>query len=244
MPVSRKLGSSLLRQASERQISCLRWVPGAAFRNPWKPDPPCLSGFLPHDLVMGRVSCVGSQHAASDSVDLAQEQVPRRSWCCCSKITLLETSLVVQCLGLCASTAGVMVQFLVRELRSHMPHSQRNKAKATTITFLKNAFHFHWFFFFLTCDCCYNLEIQMCVPVCVCVCRHMCHFLSPYYVGQFVHFITFLLLTKWFRDSKETEAERGLKSPLKWEEELKSRHRSLLLLVSRAWLRYMFFHIF
>ena len=53
LPVSQKLGSSLLKQASERQISSLRWEPGAAFLNPWKPDLPCLSGFLPHDLVMG-----------------------------------------------------------------------------------------------------------------------------------------------------------------------------------------------
>ena len=60
-PVSQKLGSSLLRQASERQISSLRWAPGAAFRNPWKPDPPCPSGFLPHDLVMGGISCAGSR---------------------------------------------------------------------------------------------------------------------------------------------------------------------------------------
>ena len=61
LSVSQKLGSSLLRQASERQISSLRWAPGAAFRNPWKPDLPCPSGFLPHGLVMGRVSCVGSR---------------------------------------------------------------------------------------------------------------------------------------------------------------------------------------
>ena len=46
LPVSQKLGSSLLKQASERQISSLRWALGAAFWNPWKPDPPCLSGFL------------------------------------------------------------------------------------------------------------------------------------------------------------------------------------------------------
>ena len=45
LPVSEILGSSPLRQASENQIS-LRWAPGAAFWNPWKPDLPCLSGFL------------------------------------------------------------------------------------------------------------------------------------------------------------------------------------------------------
>ena len=44
--MSQKLGSSLLKQASERQISSLRWAPGATFRNPWDPDPPCSSGFL------------------------------------------------------------------------------------------------------------------------------------------------------------------------------------------------------
>ena len=59
--MSQKLGSSLLRQASERQISSLRWAPGAAFQNPWKPDLPCLSGFLPHDLVMGGISCASSR---------------------------------------------------------------------------------------------------------------------------------------------------------------------------------------
>ena len=93
LPVSEKLGSSPLRQASERQISSLRRTPGAAFRNPgkpdlsclsgfllvtlswvgslelafsnlWKPDPPCLSGFLPYGLFRGRVSCVGSQQNA------------------------------------------------------------------------------------------------------------------------------------------------------------------------------------
>ena len=63
LPVSQKLGSSLLKQASD--ISSLRWVPGAAFRNPWKPDPPCLSGFLPHNLVMGRISYVDSWHKSS-----------------------------------------------------------------------------------------------------------------------------------------------------------------------------------
>ena len=44
--MSQKLGSSLLKQASERQISSLRWAPGATFWNPWDPDPPCSSGFL------------------------------------------------------------------------------------------------------------------------------------------------------------------------------------------------------
>ena len=90
LPVSEKLGSSPLRQASERQISSLRWAPGQLFeipenliclacqafsswpchgwdlvswpfRNPWKPDLPCPSGFLPYSLVRGRVSCVGSR---------------------------------------------------------------------------------------------------------------------------------------------------------------------------------------
>ena len=37
-------------------------MPGAAFRNPRKPDLPCPSGFLLHGLVTGRVSCVGSWH--------------------------------------------------------------------------------------------------------------------------------------------------------------------------------------
>ena len=29
----------------------------SSFWNPWKPDPPCLSGFPPHGLVMGGISC-------------------------------------------------------------------------------------------------------------------------------------------------------------------------------------------
>ena len=62
LPVSQKLGSSLLRQASERQISSLRWAPGAAFRNPWKPDLPCLSGFL-----LVTLSWVGSHVPAPGS---------------------------------------------------------------------------------------------------------------------------------------------------------------------------------
>ena len=36
------------------------------FENPWKPDPPCPSGFLPYGLVMGRVSCVSSQQNPMD----------------------------------------------------------------------------------------------------------------------------------------------------------------------------------
>ena len=59
LPVSEILGSSPLRQASERQISSLRWEPGAAFRNPWKPDLPCLSGFL-----LMTLSWVGSRELA------------------------------------------------------------------------------------------------------------------------------------------------------------------------------------
>ena len=54
--MSQKLGSSLLKQASERQISSLRWALGATFRNPWKPDPPCLSG-----LLLMTLSWVGSR---------------------------------------------------------------------------------------------------------------------------------------------------------------------------------------
>ena len=61
--MSQKLGSSLLKQASERQISSLRWVPGAAFRNPWKPDPPCLSDFL-----LMTLSYVGSHVVAPGNI--------------------------------------------------------------------------------------------------------------------------------------------------------------------------------
>ena len=73
--MSQKLGSSLLRQASDRQISSLRWVPGAAFWNPWKPDLPCLSGFLPHDLVTGGISCAGSGQVTKVSI------ISGTSWC-------------------------------------------------------------------------------------------------------------------------------------------------------------------
>ena len=59
LPVSQKLRSRPLRQASQRQISSLRWAPGAAFRNPWKPDLPCLSGFL-----LVTLSWVGSRELA------------------------------------------------------------------------------------------------------------------------------------------------------------------------------------
>ena len=38
-------------------------MPGAAFRNPWKPDPPGLSGFLPQDLSWVG-SCVLAQATA------------------------------------------------------------------------------------------------------------------------------------------------------------------------------------
>ena len=33
------------------------------FKNPWKPDSPCPSGFLPYGLFRCRVSCVGSEQA-------------------------------------------------------------------------------------------------------------------------------------------------------------------------------------
>ena len=75
LPVSQKLRSSLLRHASERQISSLRWAPGAAFRNPWKPDLPCLSGSLPHDLVMGGISCAGSRQWVYPKFEVPIKQV-------------------------------------------------------------------------------------------------------------------------------------------------------------------------
>ena len=53
------LCQSPLRQASERQISSLRWELGTAFQNPWKPDLPCLSGFL-----LMTLSWVGSRELA------------------------------------------------------------------------------------------------------------------------------------------------------------------------------------
>ena len=39
--------------------------------------------------------------------------------------------LVVQWLGLCASTAGLQVQSLVKELRSHMPRGIARKQSKT-----------------------------------------------------------------------------------------------------------------
>ena len=44
-------------------MTCHGWdLMSWPFLNPWKPDSPCLSGFLPHDLIIGRVLCVGSRH--------------------------------------------------------------------------------------------------------------------------------------------------------------------------------------
>ena len=62
LPVSQKLGSSLEAGIRKTDIIFKGERRGAAFWNPWKPDPPCLSGFLPPDLVMGGISCAGSQH--------------------------------------------------------------------------------------------------------------------------------------------------------------------------------------
>jgi len=42
---------------------------------------------------------------------------------------LIRTSLVVRCLGLCLSLQGVQVRSLVRELRNHMPSSQKTKTQ-------------------------------------------------------------------------------------------------------------------
>ena len=81
LPVSQKLGSSLLRQASERQISSLRWAAlRAVFRNPWKPDPPCLSGFL-----LMTLSWVGSRELAFSKPLKTWSALPVRfspSWPC------------------------------------------------------------------------------------------------------------------------------------------------------------------
>ena len=77
--------SSLLKQASERQISSLRWAPGAAFQNPWKPDPPCLSDFL-----LMTLSWVGSRELAPSTMQYCSLQhrtlllspVPSTTGCC------------------------------------------------------------------------------------------------------------------------------------------------------------------
>jgi hypothetical protein len=44
-----------------------------------------------------------------------------------SKRSLGGTSLAVQWLRLCTSTVGAWVPSLVKELRPHMPHSQKTK---------------------------------------------------------------------------------------------------------------------
>ena len=49
------------------------------FRNPWKPDPPCPSGFLPYGLVRGRVLCVGSRQWPTSQGDSLLSQPPRKS---------------------------------------------------------------------------------------------------------------------------------------------------------------------
>ena len=56
------------------------------FWNPWKPDLPCLSGFLPYDLVMGGILCAGSRQACSRSwwwtrkPDVLQSMGSQRLW--------------------------------------------------------------------------------------------------------------------------------------------------------------------
>ena len=53
---------NLIRLA--RQVFSLTALLGVGFRlfrNPWKPDSPCPSGFLPYGLFRARVSCVGSR---------------------------------------------------------------------------------------------------------------------------------------------------------------------------------------
>ena len=73
LPVSQKLGSSPLRQASERQISSLRWAPGAAFRNPWKPDLPLPVRLSPRDLVMCGISWAGLFETPENLICLARQ---------------------------------------------------------------------------------------------------------------------------------------------------------------------------
>ena len=68
--MSQKLGSSLLKQASERQISSLRWVLGAALE-PLKTWSALPVRFSPHDLVMGGNSWAGLFETPENLICLA-----------------------------------------------------------------------------------------------------------------------------------------------------------------------------
>ena len=59
---SLKTWSALPARLSPRDLVMggISWA--GLFENPWKPDSPCPSGFLPYGLFRGRVSCVGSWH--------------------------------------------------------------------------------------------------------------------------------------------------------------------------------------
>ena len=62
LPVSQKLGSSLIQQAWERQRSSLRWAPVQLFEMPEVLI--CLDvRSSAHDLDMGGISCAGSRHS-------------------------------------------------------------------------------------------------------------------------------------------------------------------------------------
>ena len=65
------------------------------FWNPWKPDSPCRSGFLPYGLFRGRVLCVGSQQCGRAGTWLLLNMSPKPGlptshcllhallWACC-----------------------------------------------------------------------------------------------------------------------------------------------------------------
>ena len=92
-----------------------------------------------------------------------------------SKKCFLGTSLVVQWLGLCGPNAGAMGSILVRELKSHMPHSTAN-----VIVIIISIF------FTLTVDLqTQNVEMRLCV--CIKGTHTQTHWLS-WIIGSFFFF--------------------------------------------------------
>ena len=61
LPVSQRLGSSLLKQASERQIIIFKVSTGGSFSESLKTWSALPGRFSPHDLVMGGISWAGSR---------------------------------------------------------------------------------------------------------------------------------------------------------------------------------------
>ena len=78
---------------------------------------------MPHPVVFSLDHTVGEDKDKSGQAGLDSETFTLRR-----SLKLREgTSLAIQWLRLCLPTQGVKVQFLVRKLRSHIPHSQKTK---------------------------------------------------------------------------------------------------------------------